>query len=84
MSKKVRFYALAVVMLSFMFSACTRYANEGELKALEDQQAAVRKAETQLTGLRTERRNLESRLSEKQRELKAAEEENAAVQSRLQ
>lgn len=83
MFKKIRTFALAAVIFSFLFAGCTRYANEEELKTLEDQQAAVKKAETKLADLKKERRTLETRLAEKQKELKMAEEEKSAVESRL-
>lgn len=83
MFKKIRIFALTAVILSFLFAGCTRYANEEELKSLQDQQEAVKKAETKLADLKKNRRNLETRLAEKQKELKMAEEEKSAVESRL-
>ena len=83
MFKKIRIFALTAVILSFLFAGCTRYANEEELKSLQDQQEAVKKAETKLADLKKNRRNLETRLAEKQKELKMAEGEKSAVESRL-
>ncbi|HQO09299.1 MAG TPA: hypothetical protein PLK90_07840 [Clostridiales bacterium] len=83
MSKTIKITVLAVFMASFLFTGCTRYANEEELKVLNDQNAAVSKAETKLADIKKERRALEAKLAEKQKELKAAEEEKAAVTSRL-
>lgn len=80
---KIRMFAATAIVLSLLLAGCTRYANEQELKALDDQQAAVKKAETKLADLKTDRRNLETKLADKQKELKAAEEEKAAVESRL-
>jgi septal ring factor EnvC (AmiA/AmiB activator) len=83
MSKSIRTMILSMVVLSFLFAGCTRYANEDELKTLEDTQTAVKKAETKLADLTKERRNLETKLADLQTELKKAEEEKAAVESRL-
>jgi len=83
MSKTIKMVVLAMFLMSFLFTGCTRYANEDELKMLDDQNAAVKKAETKLADVKKERRNLESKLADKQKELKAAEEEKAAVESRL-
>lgn len=83
MFTRIRNFALAAIIFSFLFSGCTRYANEEELKTLEDQQAAVKSAETKLADLKKERRSLETTLAEKQKEVKMAEEEKSAVESRL-
>ncbi len=83
MSRSIRTILLSTVVLSFLFVGCTRYANEEELKMLEDKQAAVKKAETKLSDVKKERRNLETKLADAQTELKKAEEEKAAVESRL-
>ena len=83
MSKTIKMTVLAMFLTTFLFTGCTRYANEEELKVLNDQNAAVKKAETRLTDVKKERRDLEAKLAEKQKELKAAEEEKAAVESRL-
>ncbi|MFO7809785.1 MAG: hypothetical protein R6V47_00225 [Candidatus Delongbacteria bacterium] len=84
MLKSIRIFALSALVLSVLLTGCTRYANEEELKALEDKQTAARKAETKLADLQKQRRALESRLAEKESELKKAEEEKSAVESRLQ
>jgi outer membrane murein-binding lipoprotein Lpp len=83
MSKTIKMVVLAMFLSAFLFTGCTRYANEEELKMLNDQNAAVKKAETRLADVKKERRSLEAKLAEKQNELKAAEEEKAAVESRL-
>jgi len=83
MSKTIKSVAVATIVLSFFFVGCTRYASEDELKMLNDQNAAVKKAETKLADVKQNRRNLETKLADKQKELKLAEEEKAAVESRL-
>lgn len=83
MSKTIKMFAVATVVLSFLFVGCTRYANEDELKMLDDQNAAVKKADSRLADVKKERRNLETKLADKQKELKIAQEEKAAVESRL-
>jgi len=83
MSKSIRAIVLSIIVLSFLFAGCTRYANEEELKTLEDKQAAVKKAESKLSEIKKERRTLETKLADAQTELKKAEEEKSAVESRL-
>ncbi|HXK49415.1 MAG TPA: hypothetical protein PKW56_03030 [Clostridiales bacterium] len=83
MLKSIRTIILSMIVLSFLFAGCTRYANEEELKTLDDTQTAVKKAETKLSDLTKERRNLVTKLADLQTELKKAEEEKAAVESRL-
>ncbi len=83
MSKSIRAIVLSMIVLSFLFAGCTRYANEEELKTLEDKQAAVKKAESKLSEIKKERRSLETKLADAQTELKKAEEEKSAVESRL-
>jgi len=83
MSKSIRAIVLSMIVLSFLFAGCTRYANEEELKTLEDKQAAVKKAESKLSEIKKERRTLETKLADAQTELKKAEEEKSAVESRL-
>ncbi|MBU4486928.1 MAG: hypothetical protein KKD38_08370 [Candidatus Delongbacteria bacterium] len=83
MSKTIKKFAAATIVVSFLFVGCTRYANEDELKMLDDQNAAVKKAETKLADVKKDRRNLETKLADKQKELKIAEEEKTAVESRL-
>lgn len=77
-------FVLLLSVLSFMFVGCTRYANEQELKNLNDTKNAASKAEKKLSNLKEERRTLEDRLSEKENELKAAKEEKSAVETRLE
>jgi len=83
MSKTIKMFALVSVVVSFLLIGCTRYASEDELKALDDQQTAVKKAETKLADVQKERRDLETKLADKQKELKLVEEEKSAVESRL-
>lgn len=83
MSLTIKKLALVLLVLSFMFAGCTRYANEEELKVLKDTQAAAKKAQTKLATVKQNRRNLENKLAEKEKELAAAQEEKAAVESRI-
>ena len=83
MSLTIKRFALVLLVLSFMFAGCTRYANEEELKVLKDTKAASKKAQSKLATVKQERRNLEDRLADKEKELTAAIEEKAAVESRL-
>jgi len=83
MSLTMKKLALVALVLSFMFAGCTRYANEEELSALKDTQAASKKAQSKLASVKQERRTLENTLAEKEKELAAAIEEKAAVESRI-
>ncbi len=75
-------FLLTVTIASFVFAGCTRYANEEELKDLNETKAAANKADTKLSKLKEERKSLEDKLAEKETELKAAQEEKVAVESR--
>ena len=83
MSLTMKKLALVMIVLSFMFAGCTRYANEEELTVLKDTQKASKKAQTKLATIKQERRNLENKLADKEKELVAAKEEKAAVESRI-
>ena len=83
MSLTIKKLALGVVLISFIFVGCTRYANEEELTVLKDTQAAAKKAHAKLATVKQERRNLENKLADKEKELTAAIEEKAAVESRI-
>jgi len=83
MSLTIKKLALVLLVLSFMFAGCTRYANEEELTVLKDTKAASKKAQTKLATVKQERRNLENKLADKEKELTAALEEKAAVVSRI-
>ena len=73
---------LSVISLLFVTS-CTRYANDEELKQLDQQKNAAKSAEAKLSKLKADRRGLEAKLAEKQSELKAAQDEKVAVEGRL-
>ncbi len=75
-------FLLTVTIASFVFAGCTRYANDDELKVLNDTKAAANKADSKLSKLKDERKSLEDKLAEKETELKAAKEEKAAVEAR--
>ncbi|MBN2789237.1 MAG: hypothetical protein JXR69_03530 [Candidatus Delongbacteria bacterium] len=83
MSLTIKKLALLLLVLSFLFAGCTRYANEDELKVLKDTQDAAKKAQTKLATVKQDRRNLENKLADKEKELAAAKEEKAAVESRI-
>lgn len=83
MSLTIKKLALLLLVLSFLFAGCTRYANEDELKVLKDTQDAAKKAQTKLATVKQDRRNLENKLADKEKELTAAKEEKAAVESRI-
>ena len=82
MSLTMKKLALVMIVLSFMFAGCTRYANEEELKVLKDTKTASKKAQTKLATVKQERRNLENTLADREKDLTAAKAELDAVLSR--
>lgn len=83
MSLTIKRFALVLLVLSFMFAGCTRYANEDELKVLKDTKAASKKAQSKLATVKQERRSLENTLSDREKDLTAAKAELDAVLSRV-
>lgn len=83
MSLTMKRLALVMIVLSFMFAGCTRYANEKELTVLKDTQKASKKAQTKLATVKQDRRNLENKLADKEKDLVAAKAELEAVLSRV-
>lgn len=75
---------LLVASLSVLFLAgCTKYATEEELTSLRDTEAASKKAESRVNELRQERKTVEDKIADKERELQEAETEKTAVDGRL-
>ena len=83
MSLTIKKFALVLLVLSFMFAGCTRYANEEELTVLKDTKAASKKAQSKLATVKQERRSLENTLADKEKDLTAAKAELDAVLSRV-
>lgn len=78
----VALFAL-VVVLSLLLAGCTRYANEEQLTALDEGEAAAMAAEKKVADLEKEKAELQEKLAEKQEELKKVQAEKAKVQSKL-
>ncbi len=71
----------AVSMFSFI--GCTKYANEQELLALEEQKQAAVAAEKTVEERKKEKAKLESELLQKKKELQDAKKELENVKRRL-
>ena len=87
MTKFMKVVSIAV-LLAFMFgtltiTGCTKYANEEELRALDDQKAAALAAEKKVQDMESEKSNLERELQSKKAELDKVKKEKEAVQDRL-
>jgi len=78
----VAFFSV-VVLASFVLAGCTRYANDEQLKTLDETKAAALSAEKTAQDKEQEKASLEKKLSEKQDELQKVKEEKGKVQSKL-
>ncbi|MCD6165205.1 hypothetical protein J7K19_00685 [bacterium] len=82
--------AISLLMIAgFLFSVivitgCTRYANEEQLKTLDETKAAALSAEQKVEKLKTEKANLEKELEAKKAELQKVQQEKKTVQQRLE
>jgi len=76
-------FLTVVVLASFVLAGCTRYANDEQLKTLDETKAAALSAEKTLEQKEQEKASLEKKLSEKQDELQKVKEEKSKVQSKL-
>lgn len=88
MSKFLRLIAVITVVL-FLFSGlsfvgCTRYANEEQLKTLDETKEAALSAEKKAAEKEEEKANAEKKLVAKKDELKKLKEEKEAVKKRLE
>jgi len=75
---------LLIASLSTLFLAgCTKYATEEELTRLRDTEAASKKAESRVSEVKQERKTVEDKIADRERELQEADTEKTAVDSRL-
>ncbi len=80
----VSFLIVALLALSsFSFVGCTKYANEKQLQALEEQKQAALAAERTLEERQKEKSRLENQLAQKQKELQDSQKELETVKKRL-
>ena len=78
------FVIVALLALSsFSFVGCTKYANEKQLQALEEQKQAAIAAQRTLEERKKEKARLNSELSQKKKELQDSQKELQAVKRRL-
>ena len=64
-------------------SSCTRYANEEQLKQLNDTKNAALKAEQKVKDLEAEKASLEKKVAAKKAELEKVKKEKETVKQRL-
>jgi len=75
---------LLIASLSTLFLAgCTKYATEEELTRLRDTEVASKKAESRVSEIKQERKTVEDKIADRERELQEADTEKTAVDSRL-
>ncbi len=75
--------AACFLIVAFMATGCSRYANEKQLQQLDETQAAALSAEQRVAELESEKAKLEADLAEKMEELKYVENEKKKIQSVL-
>jgi len=75
--------AVAVILVGVMLIGCTRYANDKQLRTLEETKQAALSAEDQVAQLEKENAELKAKLAEKQEELKNVQAEKEKVLSKL-
>lgn len=85
MARGVKYAVLSLVSLilvaSFLISGCSRYANEEQLTALDETEAAAVAAEEKSAELDKEKAELQAKLAEKQDELKLVQEEKEKIKA---
>ncbi len=69
MKFKLKSLIFVIVLASFAFGGCTKYANEDDLRTLENQKQAALSAERKVEELKREKADLERQLTQKKREL---------------
>lgn len=74
---------LAFMLGSLTLTGCTKYANEDQLKLLDETKAAALAAEEKIGELESEKAGLERELQAKKAELDKANKEKETVQDRL-
>ncbi len=75
--------AIAMMVVAFAITGCSRGPNEKELQALEETKSAALAAESKLSDCQSEKASLESQLAEKKQKLEEMKQEKADVQNRL-
>lgn len=87
MTKFMKVISMAVLLAflvgSLGLTGCTKYANEEELKLLDETKAAALSAEEKVTELEAEKANLERELQAKKAEHEKVKREKELVRERL-
>lgn len=73
----------AMLLVLMAFTGCTKYANEQQLQALEETQAAAQAADEALADCKGETASLEGQLAEKKQALEDMKKEQESVSQRL-
>jgi len=83
MKMSLRFILISIGMVLLLSLGCTKKPSPDELNKLKEARMAAEAAEKKLADLRNERLQLESSLEAKKDELRKAEEERDAINSKL-
>jgi septal ring factor EnvC (AmiA/AmiB activator) len=73
----------AMLLVLMAFTGCTKYANEQQLQALEETQAAAQAAEKALADCKSETASIEGQLAKQKQALEDMKKEQQAVSQRL-
>ena len=74
---------LAFLLGTLALTGCTKYANDDQLKVLDETKTAALAAEKKVEELKVEKANLERERDAKKAELEKVKREKATVKSRL-
>ncbi|NOY76609.1 MAG: hypothetical protein GXO76_01935 [Calditrichaeota bacterium] len=87
MSKWFRKFAVLVMaglfVASITLTGCTRYANDEQLKTLEETKQAAKSAQQKVSDLQAEKAQLQKKLDAKKAELEKVKQEKEVVKERL-
>ena len=75
--------AAVLLVATFLFSGCTKYAKQEQLKALEEAKSAALAAEKSLADCKNQTATLEGQLTQKQQALQEMKAEKQTVAGRL-
>lgn len=76
-------FVAVLLVVTFMFAGCTKYAKQEQLQKLEETKAAALAAEKSLNDCKTESGKLEGQLTEKKQALEDMKKEKDVVSKRL-
>lgn len=76
-------FAAVLLVATFFFGGCTKYAKQEQLKALEEAKSAALAAEKSLADCKNQTAALEGQLAQKQQKLQEMKAEKQTVDNRL-